>query len=76
MEKRLDEKAKLISNFTQPAQKILALHILSNISRSKSNQTMKFGQLIEYDIINIFLDKSNTNMMEMLVPCSFMKYKN
>ena len=28
-----------------------------NVSRSKSNQTMKFGQLIEYNMRNIFLGK-------------------
>ena len=34
--------------------------ILTNISRSKGNQSMKFGQLIEYNTRNIFLDKSYT----------------
>ena len=29
-----------------------------NISRSKANQTMKFCQLIEYNMRNIFLEKS------------------
>ena len=36
------------------------MHILSVISRSKNNQTMKFGQLIEYNMRNIFLEKSST----------------
>ena len=36
------------------------IHILPNISRNKSNQTMKFGQWTEYDMRNIFLEKSNT----------------
>ena len=31
---------------------------MSNISRSKGIQTMKFGRLIEYNIWNIFLEKS------------------
>ena len=31
---------------------------MSNISRSKDNQTMKFGQLIECNMRNIFLEKS------------------
>ena len=35
----------------------MAIHILPNISRSKSNQTKKFGQLIEYNI-NILAKKS------------------
>ena len=30
---------------------------MSIMSRSKSNQTMKFGQLIEYNMRNIFLGK-------------------
>ena len=34
---------------SQPGIKITAIHILPNISRSKGNQTMKFGQLIEYN---------------------------
>ena len=33
---------------------------MPNISRSKDNQTVKFGQLIEYDMRNIFLEKSYT----------------
>ena len=31
-----------------------------NISRSKGNETMKFGQLIEYNVRNIFLKESYT----------------
>ena len=38
----------------------ITLHILPNISRNKDNQTMKFGQLIEYNMRNIFLEKSFT----------------
>ena len=33
------------------------MHILTNISRSKGNQTMKLGQLIEYNKRNIYLQK-------------------
>ena len=33
---------------------------MSNISRSKDNQSMKFGQLIEYSMRNIFVEKSYT----------------
>ena len=40
-------------------KRAIAIHI-SNISRSKGNQTMKFGQLIEYNMRNIFLEKSYT----------------
>ena len=33
-------------------------HLLPNISLSKDNQTMKFSQLIEYNMKKIFLEKS------------------
>ena len=36
---------------------MFVIHILPNISRGKGNQTMKLGQLIDYDIKNIFLEK-------------------
>ena len=42
---------------SQPPLQAIAIHILPNISQSKSNQTMKFGQLIEYNKRNIFLQK-------------------
>ena len=35
----------------------IVIHILSNISRSKGNQTMKFGQLIDYNMRIIFIEK-------------------
>ena len=44
---------------SQPGKQTIAIHILPNISRSKGNQTMKFGQLIEYNMRNIFLEKSH-----------------
>ena len=42
-------------------QQVTSIRILPNISRSKDNETMKFGQLIEYDMRSIFLEKSYTN---------------
>ena len=45
---------------SQPGQQIIAINILPNISRSKDNQAMKFGQLIEYNMRNIFVEKSYT----------------
>ena len=39
-------------------QQIITIHILSNVSRSKGNHTMKFGQLIEYKMRNFFFEKS------------------
>ena len=45
---------------SQPGWQTIAIHILPNISRSKDNQTMKFCQLIEYNMRNIFVEKSYT----------------
>ena len=42
---------------SQPRLQTIAIHVLPNISQSKGNQTMKFGHLIEYNNINIFLQK-------------------
>ena len=43
---------------SQRGKKTITIHILVNTSRSKSNQKMKFGQLIEYNVRNIFSQKS------------------
>ena len=45
----LIKKIRLISKFMtlEPGKQTMTIHILTNISRSKGNQTMKFGQLIE-----------------------------
>ena len=58
----LIKKIRLILKFlmSQPGQQTIAIHILPNISSSKDNQTMKFGQLMEYNRRNIFLEKSYT----------------
>ena len=42
---------------SQSGKQIIAMQILHNISRSKGNQTMKFGELTEYNLRNIFLEK-------------------
>ena len=40
---------------SQPGLQTIAIQILPNISETKGNQAMKFGQLIEYNKRNIFL---------------------
>ena len=42
---------------SQPGLQIVTINILLNILQSKDNQTVKFGQLIEYKKINIFIQK-------------------
>ena len=41
---------------SQPDKQTIAMHILPNISRSQGNQTMKFGQLIVYNMKKFFLE--------------------
>ena len=45
---------------SQPGKQTIGIQILPNISRSKDNQAMKFGQLKEHNIKNIFLEKPHT----------------
>ena len=56
--KRLNQKDKAISKLmtSQPEKQTIAMHILPIMIRSKDNQKMKLGQLIEYDTRNIFLE--------------------
>ena len=44
--------------FTLKAKQNISADILTNISRSKGNQTFKFGQIIEYNMRNIFLEET------------------
>ena len=42
---------------SEPGKQIIAIYIWPNISRGKGNATVKFDQLIEYDLKNIFFGK-------------------
>ena len=42
---------------SQPGKQTIAIHTMPYISRTKDNQTVKFDQLIEYNMIKIFLEK-------------------
>ena len=46
---------------SHPGEKTIAIHILPNISISKGNQTIKVGQLLEYNIRNTFLENHTQN---------------
>ena len=61
---------------SKPGKQTMAIHILSNISRSKSNQTMKFGELLEHNMRNIFLINHTQNMLEKLFSDPFLKSQN
>ena len=45
---------------SKTVQQIISLHIFPNISRSKGNKALTSGQLIEYSMRNIFLEKLYT----------------
>ena len=53
---------------SQPDYQTIAIHILPNISRSKGKQAMKFGQLIECNVRNIFVGKSYTKCAAETIP--------
>ena len=56
---------------SQPGKHTFAIHILPNIPKSKGNQTMKFGHLIEYNIRKMFLENSYTKCGGEAIPRSF-----
>ena len=53
---------------SQPGYQTMVIHILPNISRAKDNATMKFGQLKECNMTNIFLEKWYTKCGEEASP--------
>ena len=68
-------KIILISKFmtSQPGKQPIAIHILPNISRSKGNQKIKFGELVEHKTRNIFLETSYTKCGGQTIPGPFSK---
>ena len=58
---------------SKPGQQIIVIYILPNISKSKANQAIKPGQLIEYNLRNIFLEKSYTKCGGGTIPSPFSK---
>ena len=58
---------------SRPGKQTIAVHIFPNISRSKDNQTMKFGQLIEYNIRIVFVKRSYTKYGGETIPRPFSK---
>ena len=66
---------RLISKFisSQLGKQTIAIHILPSTSRSKGNQTMKFGQSIAYNMRNIFLEELYTKCGGETIPRPFSK---
>ena len=58
---------------SQPGSQTIAINVLTNISRSKGNQAIELGQLKEYDMRNVFLQKSYTKFGWQTIPRPFSK---
>ena len=58
---------------SHPGKQKITIHILPNISRCKGNPIMKFSQLIEYNMRNIFLEKSCKKCGGETIPRPFSK---
>ena len=56
--KRLDKKAKVSLKIYDVTNWNKSMYKLPDISKHEGNQTIKYRQLIEYDVKNIFLQKS------------------
>ena len=56
---------------SQTEHRIITIHLLLNISRTKGNQQITFCQLIEYKIRTTFFEKSNTKYDEEASPRIF-----
>ena len=61
---------------SQPGKQTVAIHVLPNVLKGKGNQTMKFGELLEYKMRNILLGKSYTKCGGETIPSSFSKNQN
>ena len=75
IENGLIKKIRLISKFitSQPGKQTIAIQILSKISRSKDNQTTKFGKLIAYNMRHIFPENSYKKCSGEAIPRPFPK---
>ena len=73
--KRLIRKIRLSLKFmtSQLGEQTITIHTLPNISRSKDDKKMKFGQLIEYNMRKNFLEKSYTKYDVETIPRPFPK---
>ena len=60
---------------SQPRKQTIAIH-MSIILRTEGNQTMKFGQLRQNNMSNIFLEKAYTKYGGKTIPRPFSKNRN
>ena len=60
---------------SQTGKQTIKIHTQPNISRSIDHRTMKFGQLIKYNMKNIFMKNNAQNLVEKLIPGPFLKIR-
>ena len=58
---------------SQPDKQTITIYTLPNISRSKGNQTIKFGKLIKYNKSKNFLEQSYKKRRGETIPRFFFK---
>ena len=58
---------------SQPGWQTITMHVVPNIPRNKSNQTVGIGQLIEYNMRNISVEKFYAKCGEETIPIPFSK---
>ena len=61
---------------SQSRKQTVSVHMSPNISRSKDKQVMKSGQLIKYNIRNIFLKNHTQNVEERVFPDPSLRKQN
>ena len=79
VEKRLDWKDKVnfkIYFVTAWLTNNSNTHITQYLEKSNGNQSMKFGQLIEYNMTNMFLEKSYAKCGGETIPRPYSKKSN
>ena len=57
--------------WSKTGKQIITIQYMSNISRSKDKQTMKFGQLIKYNMRYFFPEKSYAKCAGEAIPYPF-----
>ena len=69
----LIKKKSLLSKSvtSQPGEQTMAIHILTDVSRTKDNQAMKLDQLIKYNMRNTFPEKLRTKYGGKTIPRPF-----
>ena len=56
---------------SQPGKQTIAIHIFTNISRSKGNQTKEFGQIYNITLETFFSKNHTQHVVDKLFPGPF-----